>query len=221
MRVLAIKNAKNEELEYMEDLLESEHVDFDYLMAEELDDRATEDYKDYTHFIILGGPQSVYEAEKYPYLKSEMELIREATRIEKPVLGICLGAQLIAASFGARVYPYIKEVGWFEVENLGFEGLPKRFPVFQWHGDTFEIPKNAKSLFRGVVVKNQGFSIEKALALQFHLEVKKETVRKWLKNEKSLAEEEKERIVGETDRYIKELNRNTEVILERFLSSKF
>jgi GMP synthase-like glutamine amidotransferase len=112
-------------------------------------------------------------------------------------------------------------VGWFEVENLGFEGLPKKFPVFQWHGDTFDIPKNAKFLFRGEAVKNQGFSIAKALALQFHLEVKKETVKKWLKNEKNLTEAEKEEIIEETDRYIEELNRNTEVILEKFLSSEF
>jgi len=221
MRVLAVKNAKNEGLEYIEDVLEANNVEFDYTMAKEIDREILDYQKDYTHLIILGGPQGVYEVEKYPYLTAEMELIREATKVGKPVLGICLGAQLIAASFGARVYPYVKEIGWYEVENLGFEGMPSRFTVFQWHGDTFDIPEKAKPIFRGEVVPNQGFSIESALALQFHLEIKKETVRNWLRNEESLGEDAKEKIIEETDVYINELNRNTEIIIQKFLSAEF
>ena len=222
MRVVAIKNAKNEELEYIEDLLKGKDIEYEYVMAKELDpDHITDFISDFSHIIILGGPQGVYETEKYPYLETEMELIRKATELKIPVLGICLGAQLIAGAFGARVYPHIKEVGWYEIENLGFEGMPKRFTVFQWHGDTFDLPENAKLLFRGDVVPNQGFSIKSALALQFHLEVKKETVREWLKNEKNLSEDEKERIIEETDRYISELNRNTQTILQKFLCVKF
>ncbi|MBO8182670.1 MAG: type 1 glutamine amidotransferase [Archaeoglobus sp.] len=220
MRILAVKNAENEELEYIEDVLESKNIEFDYLMAKELGE-SLEELKDYSHVIILGGPQGVYEANKHPYLKTEMDLVRKAVELKKPVLGICLGAQLIAGAFGARVYPYIKELGWYEVENIGFEGMPERFTVFQWHGDTFDLPEKAKLLFKGETVANQGFSIKTALALQFHLEVKKETVRKWLKNEKNLSEEEKERIIEDTDKYISDLNRNTRVILQKFLNVEF
>jgi GMP synthase-like glutamine amidotransferase len=190
-------------------------------MAKELEGAPENYLEGYSHIIVLGGPQGVYEAEKYPYLKTEMKLIREAVRVKKPVLGICLGAQLIAASFGAKVYPYKKEVGWYEVENLGFREMPKKLTVFQWHQDTFDLPEKAKLLFRGEIVRNQGFVMESALALQFHLEVKKETVRNWLKNEKGLGEEEKEKIVEKTDRYIVELNRNTELITEKFLKFNF
>ncbi len=219
MRILAIKNAKNEELEYIEDIFESRNLEFDYIMAKDLDVEGIGDLlREYTHVVILGGPQGVYEADRYPYLKTEMELIQNAISLKKSVLGICLGAQLIAAAFGARVYPFEKEIGWYEVENLGFELMPKKLTVFQWHQDTFDLPKDARLLFTGKTVKNQGFAIKSALALQFHLEVKKETVRNWLQNEKSLNEEDKERIVEETDKYIKDLNRNTEVIVERFLA---
>ncbi len=132
-----------------------------------------------------------------------------------------MGAQLIAAAFGARVYPFEKEVGWYEVENMGFKSMPKKLTVFQWHQDTFDLPERAKLLFTGKIVKNQGFVIESALALQFHLEVKKDTVRNWLQNEKSLSDGEKEKIVEETDRYIEDLNRNTEIIVQKFLKAEF
>jgi GMP synthase-like glutamine amidotransferase len=222
MRILAIKNAKNEKLEYIEDIFESRNLEFDYLMAKKLDKDDIEDLlRNYTHIVILGGPQGVYEADKYPYLRTEMELIQAATSLKKPILGICLGAQLIAASFGAQVYPFEKEVGWYEVKNLGFESMPKKLIVFQWHQDTFDLPERAKLLFTSKIVKNQGFVIESTLALQFHLEVKKETVRNWLRNEKSLDDKEKEKIVEETDKYIKELNRNTETIVQKFLNAEF
>ena len=91
--------------------------------------------------IVMGGPMGVYEADRYPFLLQEQNLIRRAIQEDRPVLGICLGAQLVAAALGARVYPGSrKEIGWYPVEVTAKEeltaGLPNRFMALHWHGDT-------------------------------------------------------------------------------------
>ncbi|AGK60166.1 GMP synthase - Glutamine amidotransferase domain protein [Archaeoglobus sulfaticallidus PM70-1] len=215
MRVLAIKNAKNEGLEYIENIFEARNIEFDYVMAKEIEE--VSEYLDYTHFIILGGPQGVYEDDKHPYLKKEMELIRLVDG-KKPVLGVCLGAQLIANAFGADVYKYKKELGWYSVRKVADLPFPDEMVVFQWHQDTFNIPEDAKIVFKGDNVENQGFILRKNVAVQFHLEVTKDTVRNWLESEGSLDDEVKDRIVEDTDKYIDDLNRNTEILIEWFLN---
>ncbi len=217
MRVLAVKNAKNEGLEYIEDVFESGNIELDYVMAESVDDVDEFEIQKYTHLIILGGPQGVYEAEEYIYLKREMEVIRRADQLRIPVLGICLGCQLIAGAFNAKVYPHIKELGWFEVENTGLNIFPEKMIVFQWHQDTFELPERAKLIFKGKNVKNQGFILRKNIGLQFHIEVRKETVEKWIESE-NISEEEKERIISETDEHISELNAYTEKLIDYFIN---
>jgi|Deesub1362A_J573_1020465.scaffolds.fasta_scaffold00049_107 GMP synthase-like glutamine amidotransferase len=220
-RVLGLKNARNEEMEYMENLLREKSVHYEYIQAKNLDsDEVGKILSDFSHIVILGGPQGVYETDKHPYLNLEMELIRKAVSENKPLLGICLGAQLIAGAFNARVYPFVKEIGWYEIEKVSDDDilkLPEKLIVFQWHGDTFDLPKGAKLLYKGSKVNNQAFRLGSALGLQFHIEVKKETVRNWIKNEKTLSKEKKEKIIDETDKYIKDLNRWTELVVDNFL----
>ena len=106
----------------------------------------------FTHIVLLGGPMNVYEEDRYPFLRGEDLFIKEAIQRGKHILGICLGAQLIAKALGAKVTKApSKEIGWYEVSLTEegcrdplFASLPKTFPVFQWHEDTFEIPKWAK-----------------------------------------------------------------------------
>ena len=144
---------------------------------------------DFTHIIILGGPMNVYEEDRYPFLKDEDLFIKEAIQRGKSVLGICLGAQLIAKALGAKVFKAsAKEIGWYDVSltKIGsqdplFSTLPKTFPVFQWHEDTFEIPKAGKLIATSNPIPHQGFRYgEKVYGLQFHLEVTEEMIQEWM-----------------------------------------
>lgn len=142
----------------------------------------------YKALIVLGGPMNVYEVETYPYLKVVEKLILDASQSGLPVLGICLGGQLIAKTFGAPVTKNpVKEIGWHKLrltpEGLDsplFARLPEEFPVFQWHEDTFALPFGASHLaFTGDCL-NQAFSRGGCIfALQFHLEVTPEIIKTW------------------------------------------
>ncbi len=131
--------------------------------------------------VVVGGPMSVWEEERHPWLRTEKRFIEACIRADKPVLGICLGAQLLANVLGARTYkgPH-KEIGWFNVDTT-HEGrrpawidrtFPKHFETFLWHGDTFDLPQGAIHIARSDAFENQGFVWNRILALQFHLEVR-------------------------------------------------
>lgn len=146
----------------------------------------------YQAMLVMGGPMNVYEEDKYPFLRTEDKLIKEAININMPYLGICLGAQLLAKALGSRVRPnYMKEIGFMNVyltddarENRLFQNIDMHLPVFQWHGDTFEIPQGARRLVTSFTCNNQAFSYGNLYALQFHLEVTAEMVREWAKEYK-------------------------------------
>ena len=128
---------------------------------------------------VMGGPMNIYEDLQYPWLYEEKKYIRQAIKAHKKVLGICLGAQLIADVLGARVYANAhKEIGWFPViktgrcaETLLANVLPAELEVLHWHGDTFDMPKQARRIARSPACENQGFVWHaRVVALQFHLE---------------------------------------------------
>jgi GMP synthase-like glutamine amidotransferase len=142
-----------------------------------------------THIVFLGGPMNVYEEDRYPFLREEDLFIKEAIQRGKTILGICLGAQLMAKALGAKVFKApVKEIGWYDVSltKIGsqdpfFSNLPKTFPVFQWHGDTFELPKSGKLIATSDFVTHQAFRYgENAYGLQFHLEVTAEMIGEWM-----------------------------------------
>jgi GMP synthase (glutamine-hydrolysing) len=157
--------------------------------------------------VVLGGPMNVDQTDQYPFLAAELEWIREAIERGLPVLGVCLGSQLMAKALGAEVTPNaVKEIGWYPIELtpeaaddrlFGREAgaAPVSRPtVFQWHGDTFELPPGAVSLARSEACENQAFRYgDRAYALQFHLEVTAEMIGLWLDepgNRRELAEVE-------------------------------
>ena len=140
----------------------------------------------------MGGPMNVYEEEKYPFLAEEDIFIKNIIGAEIPFLGVCLGAQLLAKACGGKVYKAEQEeIGWFNIRltNLSkndpvFSKTSNNLEVFQMHGDTFDVPKNAFLLAEGDVVKNQAFRVGKnAYGFQFHVEVNGEILSEWFKND--------------------------------------
>jgi GMP synthase-like glutamine amidotransferase len=140
--------------------------------------------KDYSLVVILGASESAND--NLPYLQAEQKLIKKSVDDDIPVLGICLGSQLIAKTFGAKIYrgPH-KEIGFYHdliIDNNSklFTGFENPFTVFHWHGDTFDLPKGATRLAHSEYYLNQAFQINSAIGLQFHLEVNEEMVNLWL-----------------------------------------
>ncbi|TLX94350.1 MAG: GMP synthase [Thaumarchaeota archaeon] len=141
--------------------------------------------------VILGAPESAND--DLPYLNEELNLIRESVRRNIPILGICLGSQLIAKAFGASVYRgNKKEIGFYhdvEFDNMSdsklFYGIKSPAMVFHWHGDTFELPSGAIRLAHSKDYENQAFKLRSAVGVQFHLEVDESTIRLWLEKSKN------------------------------------
>jgi len=147
------------------------------------------DVRRYNGLVVLGGPMSVGQTDRYPHLAVEIEAIRTALDANMPVLGICLGAQLLAVALGGRVFKNpVKEIGWYdvtptpagEVDPLfsSFAGTEK---IFQWHGDTFSLPQGVVHLAESADCANQAFRFgDHAYGLQFHLEADEALIERWL-----------------------------------------
>jgi GMP synthase-like glutamine amidotransferase len=144
------------------------------------------DLDDIDWLVIMGGPMGIYDEDKYPWLLSEKNYIEKAVAQEKIVLGICLGAQLIADVLGAKIYPNkYKEIGWFSIQKTRettqarlADFLPAQIDVFHWHGDTFDIPKGAIHIAKSKACENQGFIFDDhVVALQFHLETTEQSAK--------------------------------------------
>jgi len=154
------------------------------------DPQASPELEGYDGLVILGGPMMVGESDRYPHIATEIALVREAVDRDVPVLGICLGAQLIAAALGAEVGPAPrKEIGWYDLratpegrEDPLFRHLEGDERIFQWHGDAFAIPEGAVRLAENLACPNQAFRFgDKVYGLQFHLEVDEAMIQRWLK----------------------------------------
>ena len=139
--------------------------------------------------IVLGGPMNVYEEDEYPFLTQEDGFLKEVIKNGLPTLGFCLGAQLIAKATGALVKQNPqKEIGWYKVSVTGdgsndplFQGFQEEFDVFQWHGDTFDIPEGAVRLAKSELCPNQAYRVGNNIyGLQFHVEVTDKMIYQWL-----------------------------------------
>lgn len=191
----------------------------------------------YDGLVVLGGPMGVYEDDLYPFIRQEISLLKDAVKKNIPVLGICLGAQLLAKAAGADVYKGTKkEIGWYEItlneqgkRDMLFIGLPDKFTVFQWHGDTFDFGKDLNPvagtfLASSELFQNQIIKVGKnAYGLQFHLEVTEEMIRNWINvNDRELNFVKDyinpETILRDTSRHIDTIHRYGDVVFSRFLN---
>ena len=135
--------------------------------------------------VVMGGPMGVYDQDRYPFLRDEMLLIEDALRLDRPILGVCLGSQLIAATLGSSVTrARKKEIGWHPVHltpeaslDRLFQGVAPSFVPYHWHGDVFDLPGGAVSLARSELTEHQAFRYgERVYGLLFHLEVTREVI---------------------------------------------
>lgn len=139
--------------------------------------------------VVMGGPMSVNDDDKFPWLTLEKQFVREIIESGKPVLGICLGAQIIANAMGAKVFPNVaKEIGWFPIHAVASSvdsvfHFPSSEIVFHWHGETFDLPPGAIRMAQSEGCENQAFQLgERVIGLQFHLETTPKSAREIVSN---------------------------------------
>lgn len=187
----------------------------------------------YDGLVILGGPMSVNDSDRLPHLRMEMLLIEEAMKRNLPVLGICLGAQLIAKTLGAAVYPNLeKEIGWYDISPTEeakndplLAALGESEKIFQWHGETFDIPKTSRHLAFSSLCSNQAFRYGSSVyGFQFHLEVEDRMIQRWLRVEENKIEIaslggkiDPERIHAETAVHIRRLHDLSDQVFGAFI----
>jgi GMP synthase (glutamine-hydrolysing) len=185
MHVLAFRHVPFEGLGHIEPVLRTQGVDVrivDFCHKGE----TVPDPAQAAGLVFMGGPMSANDA--LPYLQQEIAILRGALERGQPVLGVCLGSQLLARAAGARVYPNPrKEIGWFEIDltpaglsDPVLGSLGPRRTVFHWHGETFDMPPGAEWLAQSEACRHQAFRIGRnAYGLQFHLEVTPEMIQDW------------------------------------------
>jgi len=208
--VLVIQNTNIEGLGIFEHLLKSDGYAIKTIHAKQ----EKIPTKKYSALIILGAPESVND--NLEYLSNEIHLIQNYVECNLPVLGICLGSQLIAKAFGASVYSGIKkEIGFFhdlipENQNSSslFTGFTNPFTVFHWHEETFALPDGAMRLASSNSYPNQAFKIGTAVGLQFHIEVDDTMINLWLDKTKTLPANVKEKIRNDFEKNIPILKQN-------------
>lgn len=198
MSVLIIKNIITEGPGTIEDFLKRENIPFS--IVELSTGEIPPPLEGVDTLVVMGGPMGVYEMDKYPYLMIGSRIIREAINRDLRVLGICLGAQIIAYCLGAEVFRSPEEeIGWRSIELTG-DGLKdplirklaihpqvgdfwRKFGVFQWHGDTFDLPFDTLLLARSELYKHQAFRYkDNVYGFQFHIEVTKVMLLEWFKD---------------------------------------
>jgi GMP synthase (glutamine-hydrolysing) len=186
--VLIIRHVPHESAGTLENALTQANLEFKYLdLFREYPSSLK--CEQYLGLVVMGGPMNVDEVEKHPFLGDDMRWIRQTIEAGMPLLGICLGSQLLAKACGARVYPGpVKEIGWYPLElsvaaaeDRLFAGCGRTSTVFQWHGDTFDLPPGAIHLAQSALYRNQAFRIgPSAYGLQFHIEMTAEMIEDWL-----------------------------------------
>ena len=169
---------------YLADFLHNEQIPYSLIRIDQ-NDPVPQSINDFSGLVFMGGPMSVND--DLPWIAQEIELIKQAIRIDMPLLGHCLGGQLIAKAMGATINSNpVKEIGWHNVRRLDnvvaddwLHSLPHTFEVFHWHGERFSIPDGASLLLSSQYCEHQAFAIGHTLAMQCHIEMTAPMVKEW------------------------------------------
>jgi len=221
--VLLIQNTRIEGSGYLGELLKNDGFHITSINAK----HEPLPTKDFDLIVILGAPESVND--NLPYLLEEQNLIRNSVEKNIPILGICLGSQLIAKTFGASVYRGSKtEIGFYDDLKISndsalFSGIKNPFTVFHWHGDTFDLPDGAVRLVSSEHYQNQAFQYKSAIGLQFHLEVNEQMINLWLDNTEEKLQQmphiDPQKIRSDVDEHISIVKSNMTTFYNNFKSS--
>jgi len=176
--IYVLEHAEPETSGLIGDVLEERDIELTRVLADR-GQPIPSSMDDHAGLLVMGGPMGVYEADRHPHLREEIRLIRQAIEASKPVLGICLGSQLVASALGADVRRHRKEVGWHEVtltEEAARDPLWKEIDspleALHWHGDAFDLPPGARHLASSAITKYQAFGFgENAYGILFHMEM--------------------------------------------------
>jgi GMP synthase-like glutamine amidotransferase len=217
---------------YFQILLEEQQIPFE-IIAIDQGEKVNTDLDTTTGLIFMGGSMSANDPEDW--INEEIELIKTAIKARIPVMGICLGSQLMAKAMGAKVYPGpCMEIGWAPVKCLNqtepvpsrwTKQLPANITVFHWHGETFDLPAGATALFANDRYSNQGFVSGPHLALQFHLEMEAESILEWLNRypqdleRRCQQQHDKQDILTQTPKYISALQNHAALLFKQWLSN--
>ena len=188
------------------------------------------DLSDILALIVMGGPMSTYEHARYPFLLDEIRLLEAAVTAHLPVIGICLGSQLLAAALGAHVRPGPqKEIGWYPIHlepaasaDPLFTDAPNRFEAFHWHGDIFDLPHGATRLAHSDVTECQAFHYESACGILFHMEVTQASITgmaEVFSSELAQAGVSTESLASGTDRYLANLQSIGTMVFRRWVDT--
>jgi len=221
--VLLVQNTRVEGSGYLGELLQNDGFDVTSVNAKH---ESLPDEK-FSLVVILGAPESAND--DLAYLRDEQQLIRNSVKDDVPVLGICLGSQLIAKAFGAQVYRGPKmEIGFYhdlKISNNSklFSGFKNPFSVFHWHGDTFDLPDGATLLASSKDYSNQAFQYKSAVGLQFHLEINEQMIHLWLDRTEEKLQQipyiDPQKIRSDIDNNISIVKSNMEIFYNNFKSS--
>ena len=233
-KILVFQHVQHKTLGILDDLMTHYNLRRRYINFSRSYDRQI-NYKKYHGLIILGGPMGVYEYEQYPQITEELELIRRMIDYSIPILGICLGAQLLANALGGEVFRHKhSEIGWHAVhktnagnEDILFNQWQEKEHIFQWHGDTFKLPNNAKLLLEGTGCKNQAFCYQdQCYGFQFHLESDEKMINRWMKTDEFLLDTSSDPFIAnkvkhDTSLYIERSHKLAQSTFSQFFENFF
>ncbi len=227
MSVLICKNISTEGPGTIEDYLRLKEIP--YTIVDLCTGASLPDATSFDTLIMLGGPMSV--SDDTSYIRKEEELVRDFALVGKKMLGVCLGAQIMAKAFGAKVYKGpAPEVGWLDITlceeglrdslMIGMAshpdsgGIGMKSKVFQWHGETFDIPQGASRLAFSDLYPNQAFKYGRGYAFQFHIEVTEQIIYDWMSGEKT----DMNNLRAETRRYYDDYRKRAFAFYQKFFN---